>query len=298
MTITETEKVEEIVEQEFVPTQSTKLIMSSSNHQWKQPTSSLSPPPRHPKSKRESIQIPIDYMAEATPRVKPRSIKGQQQSTLLRLSLDAECLESPTQSLEEEQESAQSSNISFGSTSSNHNRPTPIRSGTLGNSKRSSDSVTPPLPNSVEEETKRLSLKERRRQTKSLLVSTNTELLTLAIHEKVIDDQDLVLKDQSRQEAMMALEGKKTTAVAVQPIVNTQELDKHFKLKDKICRKSVAHKKAKGLEVISEISRIPETPPYHQQFPPTLISVPSTPNSMDSSLINDCITTQDHVFTN
>ncbi|CAO3691036.1 unnamed protein product [Rhizopus stolonifer] len=290
----------------------------STSSQWKQTISALSPPPRHSKAKRESVQIPI-----VPTRVNPRENKGKK-ATLLRLSLDAECLQSPTQSLKEEDvESVSSAGNSLDSL-----RPTPIRSGTLGGAKRTSgDPVIPPLPQSwlsfihnsgssssvfegsyspteeYDEENKRLSLKERR-QRKSPSLSPNTEQLTLAINEpRTVDDQDIVWnrlsferraslspEERSRQEAMTTLEGK-TKTVAVQPIVNTQELDNHFNQKDKR-----THPQKKIFENRLPVSRIPETPPHHQQFAPSLISVPSTPNSMDSSLMDhdDCIA--QHIF--
>ncbi|KAG1490327.1 hypothetical protein G6F46_008604 [Rhizopus delemar] len=331
---------------------------------WKQPISALSPPPRHPKMKRTSTQIPTCNNEQKkdriplidptlTPRVKPKS---STQPSLLRLSLDAECLQSPTQSLKEDEDSE---SVSTTSIISSHYYPTPIRSGTLGSTKRVSDASIPPppLPQSskfahsffdswltmdkseeldsfvsaqsrieeevIEEEDKKsLTLKERRRRKSPLTLPDN---LTLALQEtkedkdhawrhEILEKSILfsLQQDKSRQEAMMTLEGKKSKTISIQPIVNTQELDKHFKLMDKntnSCRSLTINDQqqhpqdSSRLEIISEdnipkiVSRIPETPPHHQQFAPSLISVPSTPNSMDSSVIeHDDYIAQQHAL--
>ncbi|KAI8645338.1 hypothetical protein BD408DRAFT_411764 [Parasitella parasitica] len=237
-----------------------------------------------------------------------------------------------------------------------------------------------------DDEEQKFTLIERRRR-RSPLTMPNTDQLTLAVEDKSIDDvqkplpplptqseqhdtpcsqssMDLSacpsLNDGPRQDAMLALEGKKVRAVSLQPIAHIRELDDHFEqninsdiVKDKAQYEAVvsrtkthsrqlsyedkAHSrtflrarsspvatieiepKQQQLEIITEneiamcrtptspsnrfpalsntlLSTTPETPPYHKQAAPSLISAPSTPNSMDSSMIehDDYISHQKH----
>lgn len=115
---------------------------------WKnQPTSSLSPPPRRSKSKRESTvsrknSQPNDNANSRcgrrplldptlTPRVKPRSIKTKKQPSLLRLSLDAELIQhmSPD-AVSQDNESLY--NYKSSHSSASFTPAQPYRSGTLG----------------------------------------------------------------------------------------------------------------------------------------------------------------------
>ncbi|CAO3700432.1 hypothetical protein G6F70_004797 [Rhizopus microsporus] len=321
-----------------------------SSSQWKEPTSSLLPPPRQPKPKRQSIQIPTSNKDRIplidptlTPKVKPKSAKGQ--PTLLRLSLDAECLQSPTQSIKDDDNES----VSTGYSGSTSNHPTPFRSGTLGATKPSSDLVIPPLPSrptnssldswltatekpldscisvsamsqpeeeiDLIDESRRLSLKERRRR-KSPLTLPGAEQLTLAIKETKINENEdhtwrhqLVeqsviysFRDKYRQEAMLSLEGKRHQEEKSldnsknKKISSKSRRSSHIDQPSEFTQKERSQERSEGLEIICEdeipkiVSRamiqIPETPPHHQQFTPSLISVPSTPNSIDSSMID------------
>lgn len=389
------------------------------------PPPSLSPPPRQSKSKRDSYNTATTTATTTsrrplidptlTPRVKPISIKTRKQPSLLRLSLDAELLQSP--------DGDNDSFITFKtghSTSSASITPTttpsvPFRSGTLGatnnhransNAMQPLPSLPPPLPplnipldptvsqsrpqsqattttdspismTASDEDEQKLTLIERRRR-RSPLSMPNTDQLTLALDEMLIEEQQqqqqqqhqpddsswrqqlleqtlaYSFNDQSRQEAMMALEGKKVRAVSLQPIAHIRELDDHFEqqpdsavVRDKaqyeaIVARTTTHRRQlsyedkkqprtslrarppsvatvevevkqqpqQHLEIITEneiatcrtptsasskfpvahsntllLNVTPETPPYHKQTAPSLISAPSTPNSIDSSVI-------------
>lgn len=451
-----------------------EYIVSSESMIWKNqlhPTSSLSPPPRQQKSKRGStLQDNENTMKlnhtpannnnrgrrplidpTLTPRVKPRSIKTKRQPSLLRLSLDAELLQSP--------DGDNDSMDTFKTNrSSNASSLTPIsapfRSGTLGSTpmNRLSIQQQPPLPpvppihipleynsssrphsqstqsshynhsdspvsidSSKEavddeeyEDDGKLTLKERRRR-RSPLSLPNTDQLTLALKEMTVEKQELSkdhvtnkrqtydsaipqvynldgldnasslwrhqlleqtlafsFEDQSRQDAMMTLEGKKARAVSLRPIAPVEELDHHFDgkpcnvVRDKAQYDAVVsftrpessslqqqhndNDKRQSLQRVSSLLRArlpsaaseyhhedahtshnnkqqlqslvqtaqppleiicenqvatptmkhiphftvaPETPPYHKQTTPSLISAPSTPNSIDSSVIDD-----------
>jgi hypothetical protein len=372
-----------------------------------------------------------------TPRVKPRSIKSKKQPSLLRLSLDAELLQSP----DGDNESMNTFKTSRSSNASSL-APAPFRSGTLGSTPTTRLSTQPPLPpvppihipleyssrphsqstqsnsndspvsisavaavavdDEEDEEDEKLTLKERRRR-RSPLSLPNTDQLTLALKEMMVEEQQQEMtnndamqqhkqqplaasnkrqtydaaipqvynlngldstsslwrqqlleqtlafsfEDQSRQEAMLTLEGKKARAVSLRPIAPVEELDHHFDGKPQDVKKDKAqydaivsrtHRQPSGqqqhdeggkrqplqrassllrarssatseyhheeshskqtLEIICEnqvaaptIKHIPhftvapETPPYHKQTAPSLISAPSTPNSIDSSVI-------------
>lgn len=390
------------------------------------PPPSLSPPPRQTKSKRDSYNNTATTATTTsrrplidptlTPRVKPISIKTRKQPSLLRLSLDAELLQSP--------DGDNDSFITFKtghSTSSASITPTtttpsvPFRSGTLGatnNSRVNSNAMQPlpspppPLPplnipldptisqsrpqsqattttdspistTASDEDEHKLTLIERRRR-RSPLSMPNTDQLTLALDEMLIEEQQqqqqqqppddpswrqqlleqtlaYSFNDRSRQDAMMILEGKKVRAVSLQPIAHIRELDDHFEhqtgsavVRDKaqyeaIVASTTTHRRQlsyedrkqprtslrarspsvattveveskqqqqQQLEIITEneiatcrtptsasskfpvahsntllLNVTPETPPYHKQTAPSLISAPSTPNSIDSSVI-------------
>lgn len=395
------------------------------------PPPSLSPPPRQIKSKRDSYNNTASTATTTsrrplidptlTPRVKPISIKTRKQPSLLRLSLDAELLQSP--------DGDNDSFITFKtgrSTSSASITPTttpsaPFRSGTLGatnnprlnsNAMQPLPSPPPPLPplnipldpaitqsrpqsqamattdspiciTPSDEDEHKLTLIERRRR-RSPLSMPNTDQLTLALDEMLIEEQQqqqqqqeqqqepqddpswrqhllektlaYTFNDQYRQDAMMALEGKRARAVSLQPIAHIRELDDHFEqsnsavVKDKAQYEAIVartmthhrqlsyedkkhprtslrarspsvattttvemeakHQQQQQLEIITEnevatcrtptstsskfpvvhnntllLNATPETPPYHKQTAPSLISAPSTPNSIDSSVI-------------
>lgn len=411
------------------------------------PPPSLSPPPRQIKSKRDSYN---NFTSTATttsrrplidptltPRVKPLSIKTKKQPSLLRLSLDAELLQSP--------DGDNDSFITFKTGHSTSNvsiTPTittvPFRSGTLGatNNPRSSSNAMqpPPLPpplnipldstssisqphsqitaittidspiSTSDDDEQKLTLIERRRR-RSPLSMPKSDQLTLALEEMLIEEQQQTqqtqqpqpqprqdatlwrqqlleqtiaysLNNQSRQDAMLTLEGKKVRAISLQPIAHIRELDDHFEqktgsdiVKDKaqyeaIVARTTMHRRQLSYEdkrqsrtslrarsspiatielepkqpqpqpqpqqpqqqqqqnqlgIITEnevatcrtpitasnkfsvvnntLSNItPETPPYHKQTAPSLISAPSTPNSIDSSVIehDDYISHQKH----
>ncbi|KAI9246991.1 hypothetical protein EDC94DRAFT_699016 [Helicostylum pulchrum] len=147
---------------------------------WKhqsQPTSSLSPPPRQTKSKRDSnvsrknSQFNNDSSNNnsrggrrplvdptLTPRVKPRSIKTKKQPSLLRLSLDAELLQQTSSpdgvfSLQDN-DSLSSCKAGHSSLSFTPTQSQPFRSGTLGATRNPKLSIStdhndvplPPLP--------------------------------------------------------------------------------------------------------------------------------------------------------
>lgn len=380
---------------------------------WRQqPSSSLSPPPRQAKSKRDSNMShrhsqpadPTKYGRRPlvdptlTPRVKPRSIKTKKQPSLLRLSLDADLLHSPDGLHDNESlYTCKTGHSSSSFTLSNQ----PYRSGTLGATRNPKLSLTfdndvPPLPllNIPNDQTRpnsqstthsnlslsdspvsieavamdtdeKLTLKQRR-QRKSPLSMPETEKLTIALKDLLVDEQEEKKKKQrksyqeevwrqqlleqsiafsfqnkSRQEAMLILEGKKTQSVlSLQPIVNVHELDHHFEKKtqdvvrdkaqyDAIVSSSAIHKRqlshderrsmnnnrtslsarspsdsssnekqvqqigekstclTNKKQITSHLSVTPETPPHHQQNAPSLISAPSTPNSIDSSVFED-----------
>ncbi|KAG2198887.1 hypothetical protein INT47_010292 [Mucor saturninus] len=279
---------------------------------WRQqPSSSLSPPPRQAKSKRDSSMShrhsqpadPTKYGRRPlvdptlTPRVKPRSIKTKKQPSLLRLSLDAELLHSPDGV--HDNESLYTCKTGHSSSSFTlPNQVQPYRSGTLGATRNPKLSLTfdndvPPLPllniPSSNEHTRpnsqsttttsnsnisfadspvsveavaldidggeKLTLKQRR-QRKSPLSMPETEQLTIALKELLVNEQEEKKKQQqqrksyqeevwrqqlleqsiafsfqnkSRQEAMLTLEGKKSQGVlSLQPIVNVHDLDHHF----------------------------------------------------------------------
>lgn len=356
--------------------------------------------------------------------MKPISIKTKKQPSLLRLSLDAELLQSP----DGDNDSLMTFKTEH-STSSASITPTrtsvPFRSGTLGattNPRLSSNAMQPPPPlpppppplnipldstsnssrphsqitaittidspiSTSDDDEQKLTLIERRRR-RSPLSMPNTDQLTLALEEMLIEEQQQAqqtqhpqqqdailwrqqlleqtitysLNNQSRQDAMMALEGKKVRAVSLQPIAHIRELDDHFEQKtdndivrDKaeyeatvarttMHRRQLSYEDKKQsrtslrarsppvataelepkqqqnqLEIITEnevatcrtptsasnkfsavnntLSTVtPETPPYHKQTAPSLISAPSTPNSIDSSVIehDDYIYHQKH----
>ncbi|KAG1466074.1 hypothetical protein G6F56_004759 [Rhizopus delemar] len=224
---------------------------------WEPPA--LSPPPRQPKVKREPTpsntrkdRIPL-MDPTLTPRVRPRG-----QPSLLRLSLDAECLEDGS-SL------STRSSLRCGSTKRTSDASIPIR--------WTHSSFESPLNDSfiqIDEEESGLTLKERRQRKSPLSLPDN---LTLNLEEDCLD-KSLLFQDKSRQEAMMILEGR--------PIASTRELDRHFNEPE--------------MPTISENqdSIIPEI----QQFAPSLISVPSSPNSLDSSVMeHDDYVTQQHALT-
>ncbi|KAI8989484.1 hypothetical protein BDB01DRAFT_833593 [Pilobolus umbonatus] len=182
------------------------------------PIASLSPPPRQAKVRRDSQQQLDGLNPSSTSSVKPRIIKTIKKSSLLRLSLDAELMNSldDTNSISTVKTS-HSSNISF--TPTNSPRQSPFKSGTLGISKsnsRLSNSI-PPLPqttkhfsldsldkrhsnepypqtetpvsihsmSSTTDDKSRLSLIERRRR-RSPLSMPDTEQLTLALQELMV----------------------------------------------------------------------------------------------------------------
>ncbi|EIE91447.1 hypothetical protein RO3G_16158 [Rhizopus delemar RA 99-880] len=149
----------------------------------------------------------------------PSAVAAPESKSVRTMAVDpampnAECLQSPTQSLKEDEDSE---SVSTTSIISSHYYPTPIRSGTLGSTKRVSDASIPPppLPQSskfahsffdswltmdkseeldsfvsaqsrieeevIEEEDKKsLTLKERRRRKSPLTLPDN---LTLALQE-------------------------------------------------------------------------------------------------------------------
>jgi hypothetical protein len=125
------------------------------------PSSALSPPPRQSKAKRETISSAAELNAgrrplvdpTLTPKVKPRSNKKKQPS-LLRLSLDADMLQTSSSSSHDttisslsNQSDSDSISCKTARSSSDHSF-IPFRSGTLGGMLRSRLSLTsaPPLP--------------------------------------------------------------------------------------------------------------------------------------------------------
>lgn len=383
-----------------------------------------SQPADNPKCGRRPLVDPT-----LTPRVKPRSIKTKRQPSLLRLSLDAELLQSPDGLHDNESlYTCKTGHSSSSFTLSNQIQP--FRSGTLGATRNpklsiSLDNDVPPLPllnipssndntrpnsqsttttNSnvsftdspisveavaLDDASEKLTLKERR-QRKSPLSMPDTEQLTLALKELLVNEQEekkkrksyqeevwrqqlleqsiaFSFQNKSRQEAMLILEGKKSRGISLQPIVNVHELDHHFEngdseqdvVRDKaqydaIVSSTTMHKRhlshddrrntitainnsrtslrarspsdsstnekkilqsdmihtepTQQLGIINEnevsittcsankkivsnntgphLSVTPETPPHHQQNAPSLISAPSTPNSIDSSVFD------------
>ncbi|KAL0135757.1 hypothetical protein V8B55DRAFT_1550067 [Mucor lusitanicus] len=338
-----------------------------------------------------------------TPRVKPISIKTRKQPSLLRLSLDAELLQSP--------DGDNDSFITFKtghSTSSASITPTtttpsvPFRSGTLGatnNSRVNSNAMQPlpspppPLPplnipldptisqsrpqsqattttdspistTASDEDEHKLTLIERRRR-RSPLSMPNTDQLTLALDEMLIEEQQqqqqqqppddpswrqqlleqtlaYSFNDRSRQDAMMILEGKKCLddhfehqtgsavvrdkaqyeAIVASTTTHRRQLSYEDRKQPRTSLRarspSVAttveveskQQQQQQLEIITEneiatcrtptsasskfpvahsntllLNVTPETPPYNKQTAPSLISAPSTPNSIDSSVI-------------
>ncbi|CEP17615.1 hypothetical protein [Parasitella parasitica] len=258
----------------------------------------------------------------------------------------------------------------------------------INNSRPHSQLTTTDSPISTtasDDEEHKLTLIERRRR-RSPLTMPNSDQLTLAVEDKSMEDvekplpplptespqntsrpQSLMepsacsmLNDPSRQDAMLALEGKKVRAVSLQPIAHIRELDDHFEqstdndiVRDKAQYDAVVSRtktysrqlsyedkaqsrtllrarsppvasidiepKQQQLEIITEneiamcrtptsannrfpalsntlLSTTPETPSYHKQAAPSLISAPSTPNSIDSSMIehDDYISHQKH----
>jgi hypothetical protein len=166
------------------------------------------------------------------------------------------------------------------------------------------------------DESRRLSLKERRRR-KSPLTLPGAEQLTLAIKETKINENEdhtwrhqmveqsviYSFRDKYRQEAMLSLEGKRQQEEEKsldnsknKKISNKSRRSSHIDQPSELTQKERSQERSEGLEIICEdeipkiVSRamiqIPETPPHHQQFTPSLISVPSTPNSIDSSMID------------
>ncbi|KAI8329272.1 hypothetical protein EDC96DRAFT_569305 [Choanephora cucurbitarum] len=322
-----------------------------------QPPSSLSPPPRQTKSKRESVsykeETPLPI--ESKPRVIPRAIKT---SSMLRLSLDAEALSS-AESLENE---GHPHRLSTASSNFTVSQPAPFRTGTLGSCSSSSsqsnhqytftslppNTAIPPLPPIPLEsprldtplKDKKLALKDRRRR-RSPLLAPNADQLTLALKD---------LKEEKKDKTQA------TNVVSLQPIAQVQELDQHFQTRrsavgqekaqydavvsrsTSLHRRQLSHEDQKRplqstnhyrtslrarspsfsesakpqeeneerqLDMICEnqplstsgptppnqskpffarhhLTVTPETPPYHKHMAPSLISAPSTPNSMDS----------------
>lgn len=122
------------------------------------------------------------------------------------------------------------------------------------------------------------------------------------IVDDIVEDwrQQSVEEDTSRQEAMLILEGKKKSS----SIMPMEELDRLFEKSNderttRTTKKSYEEKKNNKLDMITEnkiaanyssrvlpqVDATPETPPYHKQTAPSLISSPSTPNSIDSSVL-------------
>ncbi|KAI7902166.1 uncharacterized protein BX663DRAFT_561742 [Cokeromyces recurvatus] len=299
------------------------------------PSPSLSPPPRQNKSKRDSHSVPIKCPLidpTLTPRVKPKSLKtSRKQPSLLRLSLV-----DPIQSPDGENNSINTSKIEQSSSVfSSTIQPHPFRSGTLGTdhfrfinssshylsqldsnrpySTATSTNTDTSNTNSDEDEeqNKRLSLKERRRR-RSPLSFPSTEQLTLVLlkdqtstlhhdNDKQHQQDNNKLLTQSRQEAMLTLEGKKGQSRIIES--TSQE---EYTINDKIKYDAaiIAHKKEKNKDSYSynrktvlfppprHLSITPETPPYHQHVVPSLISAPTTPNSINSSLLIEDYVTQ------
>ncbi|KAI9481322.1 MAG: hypothetical protein EXX96DRAFT_566233 [Benjaminiella poitrasii] len=146
------------------------------------------------------------------------------------------------------------------------------------------------------------------------------------------DDDYSEMQHKVRQETMLTLEGKRQTrAVSLAPIANLRDLDGQFK-DEKIQfpvhnRLTVPTDKTEGntmkrdqqqlirrpnnQTVLSNnndldrntvifppphhLSITPETPPYQQQTLPSLISAPTTPNSLDSSVIEDYINNHEKI---
>ncbi|KAI8889281.1 hypothetical protein K501DRAFT_329353 [Backusella circina FSU 941] len=125
------------------------------------PSSALSPPPRQFKTKRETISSVAELNAgrrplvdpTLTPKIKPRSNK-KKQSSLLRLSLDADMMQTSSSSSQDTTISSISNQSDSDSISCKTARSSsdqsfiPFRSGTLGGMIRSRLSLTsaPPLP--------------------------------------------------------------------------------------------------------------------------------------------------------
>ncbi|KAI8377350.1 hypothetical protein BD560DRAFT_488285 [Blakeslea trispora] len=357
-----------------------------------QPPSSLSPPPRQIKLKRESISYKEEnpLLVESKPRVIPRAIKTS--SSLLRLSLDAEALSSP-ESLENEGLSHRFSTASSNFTGS---QPAPFRTGTLGScSSQTNSSVAshhspnhyafqslplppntaippPPLPphipmdspgpdkTQVEDQDKKLALKDRRRR-RSPLLAPSADQLTLALKDIHLKEEAMKHKKECERSHWLepTVERRQANVVSLQPIAQVQELDQQFYSRrstevvgrekaqydaivsrtTSLHRRQLSHEDQKRplqstnhyrtslrarspsfsesakpqeeneerqLSMICEnqplttsgptppnqgkpffasrhhLTVTPETPPYHKHMAPSLISAPSTPNSLDS----------------
>ncbi|KAI9275383.1 hypothetical protein BY458DRAFT_546340 [Sporodiniella umbellata] len=237
---------------------------SVSSAQWKQPNSALSPPPRQPRVKRESTPPSIrkDRIPLADPSLTPRVRPRGRQTSLLRLSLDAECC-TPEDVSSLSTRSSLSGPHQGSSTKRASDASIPIKWTRSSFESPINDSSISQIGEEEELNDRfLLTLKERRQRKSPLSLSDS---LTLTLEEEVLD-KSLFFQDRSRQETMRILEGQPT------PIAHAKELDRHFS------------ESSLSLQAISE-SQDTNIPSTHPQFAPSLISVPSSPNSMDSSVL-------------
>ncbi|KAI8048058.1 uncharacterized protein B0P05DRAFT_592404 [Gilbertella persicaria] len=212
-----------------------------------QPLSSLSPPPRQVKSKRESYCPPkesVQYSSSITtgsnsrrplvdpsltPRVKPRSIKTKRQPSFLRLSLDAEVLHSP-ESLKEDSDSITTSktNRSSASLTPTGTNPVPFRSGTLGNSRMSSSvSVQvpppPPLPQfCIPFDHSR----PQSQQSPTTFISQHDSPITSAIDQSDEEVEKLTLKERRHRRSPLSTPNTDQLTLALKGMLIDEEQEK------------------------------------------------------------------------
>ncbi|KAL0079988.1 hypothetical protein J3Q64DRAFT_1752140 [Phycomyces blakesleeanus] len=270
--------------------------------------SSLSPPPRHTMSRKNRIQsMQLGDLATvhvAVPIQRPRTMASR--PCVLRLSLDVEqhstLSHASTLSNDSEDRSSTYTSQSVSRPGLGSNRRsdpmTPFRSGTLG-SIRQSD-----LSNHndffVNRASSRLSLIERRRRRSPQTVPDDGRLLlALSDHSSVTDvawqERGLISfdRDVSRQEAMLALEGRRTSDTTISSFGRDKpSYDNDFSINDTSLRRRSTLDEQEvvrrhlledtSLHIIPENTNTPPSSANLKARTPSLIYFPSSPSSIGS----------------
>lgn len=245
------------------------VVVKATGTSWKQqqlqqqPTSSLSPPPRQTKNKRDSsISQFLNQSNDntnntkdrrplvdptLTPRVKPRSIKTKKQPSLLRLSLDAELLQqSPdgTFSIQDNDSTTSTcktghSSLSFTPTSTTQYPP--FRSGTLGavkNSKvrmsshDSSDDIPlpPPLPkinitSDILHYDSRPNSQVTTNTNNSNVSYVTDSPVSMSLVEIIDDEEKLTLKERRHRRSPLSMPDTDQLTLALKGLISVEEIE-------------------------------------------------------------------------
>ncbi|KAG2235775.1 hypothetical protein INT48_001001, partial [Thamnidium elegans] len=235
-------------------------VKPSASLPWKhqsQPTSSLSPPPRQTKSKRDSNvsrknSQPNDSNNSRggrrplvdptlTPRVKPRSIKTKKQPSLLRLSLDAELLQQASPDgvfLLQDNDSLDSCKAGHSSLSFTPTQSQPFRSGTLGAARNpklsiSTDNDVPPLPtlnipyvtNSSNDNTRPNSQSTSATNNSNISYIADSPVSVSAVEAVAIDEEEkLTLKERRHRKSPLSMPDTEQLTLALKNF-QTEESD-------------------------------------------------------------------------